>query len=53
MLSRMSCTDEEQRGGLGKGQEVSGETGGVGQAQARFGHSMALLMTGLLTRSAA
>ena len=49
----MACTDEEQRGGLGEGQEVSGGTGGVGQDQSRFGHSMALLMTGMLTRSAA
>lgn len=53
MPSKMACTDEEQRGDLGEGQEVSGGTGGVGQAQARFGHSMALLMTGMLTRSAA
>ena len=49
----MACSDEEQGGGLGKGQEVSGETGGVGQAQARSGHSMALLVIGMSTRSAA
>lgn len=29
--------DEEQHGGLGKGQEVSGETGGVGQVWTQHG----------------
>lgn len=38
--------------GLGQCQEVRGETGGVGRGQARFRHSMALLMTGMSTRSA-